>query len=262
MKKETFINSWPQSGRSWLCTLIGKTFELYSGEYDLATKFSSRGFGVDIKNLGKENLHTFPREHEDMNFTKTVNQLNKDKTVCKEMYSEKIDIPSSEVNCIFLVRGIENTLLSNYNRRIKIKNANRNFKGTFSEFIRSDVGSLETMITWLNLWADNFDKLNKCLLVRYEDLHKRCFEELRKVINFIGYSNIPDEILDQAVEFSNIENMRRIERSEGNKNHSMFSSNLHFVNTGKCEVQKDKINKSDLNYINSWVEKLNPIYGY
>ena len=65
MAQEYTIISGPQSGRTWLITMIGKVFYDQYGECDLATKFSPYGFGRDIKNLGAYNLHTFPREHED-----------------------------------------------------------------------------------------------------------------------------------------------------------------------------------------------------
>jgi hypothetical protein len=125
--------------------MIGKVFYDYSGECDLATKFSDY-FGRDIKNLGSYNLQTFPREHEDQAWTKKPEELSVDKSVLKDMYKKGRDLPSNIFDVIFLVRDPWDTLVSNYIRRTKIKNVNTNFKGTLSEFIRLDKGSLKSMI--------------------------------------------------------------------------------------------------------------------
>jgi hypothetical protein len=62
------------------------------------------------------------------------------------MYKKGRDLPSNIFDVIFLVRDPWDTLVSNYIRRTKIKNVNTNFKGTLSEFIRLDKGSLKSMI--------------------------------------------------------------------------------------------------------------------
>lgn len=261
MKEHTII-SWPQSGRTWLITMIGKAIYDYSGECDLATKFSPYGFGRDIKNLGSYNLHTFPREHEDQAWLKTCKEISFDKTFLNDMYGKGNKIPAKDVNCIFLVRNPRDTLVSNYNRKTKIKNPNTNFRGTPTEFITYNRGSLQSMIYWLNVWALNFDKLNSYILVRYEDLHYQGEVELRKVLDYIGYKDIPTHIVKNAVAFANIENMRDIEKREGNTNHSMFSKNLNFVGNGKIGNGWNFFNDKDNEYISSYISMLDSIYGY
>jgi len=262
MAKEKTIISWPQSGRTWLITMIGKIFADYYNEYDLATKFSSYGFGRDINNLGEYNLHTFPREHENQAWLKTSKQLDIDKTTCKDMYGKGNEIPSKNIDCIFLVRDPIDTLKSNYQRRIKIKNSSTNFRGTSSKFIRSNKGSLKSMIKWLNIWSDNFNKFNSYIVVKYENLHNNCFNQMRQVIDFIGYNNIPDDYIQKAIDFGNIKNMRKIEQKEGNKNHIMFGKDIKFVNDGKINVGVDFFDKRDVKYIEKYVKQLSPVYGY
>lgn len=242
--------------------MIGKAFYDYSGECDLATKFSPYGFGRDIKNLGAYNLHTFPREHEDQAWLKKPQELHSDKSVLHDMYGKGNTIPAKDVNAIFLTRHPKDAIVSNYNRKTQVKNPNVKFKGSISEFIRHDKGSLQSMILWLNLWAEQFYKLNSFLLVRYEDLHLNPQGTLRKVLDFLGYSEISDEIVKSAVNFADFENMKKMEAKEGNKHHIMFSKNQPFVRQGKFGRGQNSFNKKDNKYIDYYIYNLNPIYGY
>jgi hypothetical protein len=99
-------------------------------------------------------------------------------------------------------------------------------------------------------------------LVKYEDLHTDGFNQLRKVIDFIGYDQIPNDIIKNAVEFAKFDNMKKIEQEEGNKNHIMFSNDKEFVREGKFGVGKDKFNKEDQEHIQSYINMLNKMYGY
>ncbi|MFW6002724.1 MAG: sulfotransferase domain-containing protein [archaeon] len=99
-------------------------------------------------------------------------------------------------------------------------------------------------------------------LVKYEDLHTDGFNQLRQIINFIGYSEIPDNIIENAVEFARFENMKKMEQEEGGKNHIMFSNDKEFVREGKFGVGKDKFSKEDQEYIQSHVNMLDDMYGY
>lgn len=262
MAQEYTILSWPQSGRTWLITMIGKVFEEYSGEYDLATKFSPYGFGKDIKNLGSYNLHTFPREHEDQAWLKIPDEIQYDKTYLYDMYGKGNKVPAKDVNAIFLTRHPRDCIVSNYNRKTQIKNPKVKFNGTLSEFIRYEKGSLISMIMWLNTWAREANKLNSSILIRYEDLHINPFKSLRKVINFLGYSNISDKIIQNAVEFAQFDNMKQMEQKEGNKHHIMFSKDKPFIRKGKIGYGKYSFNKEDNEYITKWIDKLNSCYGY
>lgn len=261
MSKETTIISWPQSGRTWLITMIGKVFADVYNDYDL-TKFSKYGFGKDIKNLGQYNLHTFPREHEDQAWVKTPDEISEDKTYLNDMYGKGNKVPANEVKVIFLVRDPRDALVSNYNRRMKIKNPATNFRGTPSEFIRSEKGSLKSMIKWLNVWAMSQYQCYDYTLIRYEDLHIQPMYPLSKVLTFIGHGDIKATYLKQAIEFCDIENMRKIEQKEGNTNHTMFSKNINFVGDGKRGKGWDFFSEKDNRYITEQLKNLHPMYGY
>lgn len=261
-EKEKTVISWPQSGRTWLITMIGKVFYDYMGECDLATKFSDY-FGRDIKNLGSYNLHTFPREHEDQAWLKEPQEIDSDKSHLNDMYKKGRTLPSNIFDVIFLVRHPRDTLVSNYIRKNqKIKNPTTKFTGTSSEFIRHDKGSLRSMIYWLNLWTMQRNKMRNYLLVRYEDLHSQGEKELRKIIDFIGYNQIPDSIIADAVEFANIQNMRKMEQKEGGKNHIMFSKDKQFVGQGKIGHGKDFFSTKDNDFITYYINMLYGEYGY
>jgi hypothetical protein len=49
------------------------------------------------------------------------------------------------------------------------------------------------------------------LLVRYEDLKHNPVGELRRVVDFLGFTEVEDALLYEAVEFASFENMRKME---------------------------------------------------
>ena len=63
---------------------------------------------------------------------------------------------------------------------------------------------------WLNEWATALDKLDKTLVVRYEDMRRDNFGELRRIADFMQM-NASDAEVSDAVEWARFENMKQRE---------------------------------------------------
>ena len=50
-------------------------------------------------------------------------------------------------------------------------------------------------------------------MIRYEDLKQGAEAELRRLLDFIGLSNVSDEHIAEAVEYASFKNMRKMEMS-------------------------------------------------
>jgi Sulfotransferase domain len=78
------------------------------------------------------------------------------------------------------------------------------------DFVRhSDIG-LPFLIDYLNLWERNLAKLERGLVVRYEDLRARPAPTLRAITALMGETFSDDEI-EEAVSFGSFDNLRALE---------------------------------------------------
>jgi alcohol sulfotransferase len=71
---------------------------------------------------------------------------------------------------------------------------------------------LPKIIEFLNIWANEKDKLNDFLLVRYEDLKQQPHKILKDIANFLG-AEANNACIEEAIEFSSYENMKKMEQS-------------------------------------------------
>ena len=87
------------------------------------------------------------------------------------------------------------------------------FSGTLAEFLDEPVGSFDTLIQYYNLWSKLGAGTENLLIVRYEDLRAHPGRELRRVVDFMGLSDVKDPEIEEAVSFGAFDNMRAMEKS-------------------------------------------------
>ena len=203
--------------------------------------------------------------HDDRPMLKAPEELQ----TSKEKYRDK--------RVIFLARDPRDVIVSSY---FEMKNRGQLFgdnpyetrkavfSGSLPEFIRKKDGGFETILSYYNIWAENRDIPRDFLLVRYEDLKSDAHNELRRVIDFLGLGFIPDEILDEAVEFASFDNMRKME-AQGEFQNGILrpadQSNQESYKTRKGKVKgfADHLEEADISFINQVMrEKLSPYFGY
>ena len=87
------------------------------------------------------------------------------------------------------------------------------FTGSIHEFVNQDVGGFETIVRYYNIWAFNRQIPRAFMLMRYEDLFANTRAETYRLLEFIGMDHIAEECVEEAIEFSQFENMRKMESS-------------------------------------------------
>jgi hypothetical protein len=87
-------------------------------------------------------------------------------------------------------------------------------------FIQRPELGLPSLIEYQNFWAEHVGGRDDGLIVRYEDLRRDTFGELRRVADFLGES-FTDEQIRQAIEFGSVENLRRLEHEGYFQNNSL-----------------------------------------
>jgi hypothetical protein len=193
----------------------------------------------------------------------------------KELLTSKARYKNKRV--ILLVRDPRDVIVSSYfemkNRgdlfgKNPYEKRSSTFRGTLPEFIHQEAGGFETILTYYNIWAANRDTPKGFLLIRYEDLKTDSIKELRRVLDFLEISNIPDTILKEAVEFASFENMRKME-AEGRFSHGMIKPadktkvETYKTRKGKVHGYLEYLDDIELSYVNERMQEvLSPYYGY
>lgn len=233
------VVSFRKSGRTWLRVMLAKILSLKH----------------DIKNLGLEvHLMTLFKSAPNVFFSHGGSTANLD--FRKLLKRKKI---------ILLVRDPRDAIVSlfhNHTKRTVL------YKEGISEFIRKPDGEFKKMIVFMNNWAEEVkNRKQGLLLIKYEDMQKDIYKELKKVLNFLNI-NVDDTIIDEAVRYGSFENMRKMETSGAFKDARMRPRNIDDENSyktrkGRVGSYKEELNEEDISYLNTEIKtKLDPIFGY
>ncbi|MBC7976157.1 MAG: sulfotransferase domain-containing protein [Myxococcales bacterium] len=236
-----YVLSYPKCGRTWLRLMIGKALDEH---YQLHAK--------NPMELGRMHaLHrAIPRirvTHEHAHKAATIEggkQRFRDKTV------------------VFLVRDPRDVVVSMF---FEASRRTDRFAGTIGEFIRQDVGGLDAILDYYNVWAEAARVPRTFHLVRYEDLHRAPGPVLAGVLAAMQLPVSPAAI-DAAIGFSKFDNMRKLETEN-----AFGSDRLRPANAGDAESFKTRKGKiggyreyltaADLAYVHARIAaRLSPAY--
>lgn len=112
---------------------------------------------------------------------------------------------------IFLVRSPVNMLVSYYYQICYRKKTNKTFND-FSTFIRDPHYGIQKYIDYLTFYMHALESTN-FILVRYEDLKNNTFDELKRILLFVGLDLNESEI-NSIIINSTFEKMREIEQAQ------------------------------------------------
>ena len=189
---DVVILSYPKCGRTWLRIMMGKSIALHFGLGDINYLANDLVADSDAKNLRVR------VSHDDNPHWKEPGKLSRNK---RRYRRQKV---------VFLVRDPRDVVVSMYFERSRREQVD---VGTIGDFLDASVGSLDTIIEYYNIWAANRHQARDFLMIRYEDLKQDAAVELRRLLDFIGLSEVSDKHIAEAVEYSSFENMRKMEVS-------------------------------------------------
>ncbi len=137
------------------------------------------------------------------------------------------------------------------------------------EFVMRDASGIPKIVSFLNTWARDIDKLGDFLLLRYEDLRADPGRELERALRFLGETPTP-EALEDAVAWGSIENMRKIEQTGGGwlsggrlKARDKSNPDSFKVRRAKVGGFRDYFTDAEAAEIDNLIDTtLDPVFGY
>ena len=166
---------------------------------------------------------------------------------------------------IFLIRDPRDVIVSCYFQATK---RIHKYKGSISDFIRSDHYGITKLLNFYNIWHENRHVPEAFLLLRYEEMQADPFHALKTALDFIGIQDVKKEIIENAVSFSSFNNMKKMERAGRFQENKMKPGNAddtesYKIRKGKIGGHTDYLNEEDIKYLNSKISVLlSDTYGF
>ncbi len=247
-RADVFLLWFPKTGGTWvrllLHTALCKHFEV-----------------ENAPPLELEPLHDFdpriPRLrpfHDDAPHWKRPEQLRPH----KERYRDR--------KVILLVRDPRDVMVSLHlqvTRRWKVRS-----DMPLEEFVWAPRGSFRTFVRYYNLWAEHRDVPSELLMLRYEDIHVDPAATLRRMLDFIGVSDVSDDIVRESVTFNQIDALRKREQSGTYDSSRLRPGNAADPESFKARKGKiggfvDYLEPDDIERMDHVIKvELDPWYGY
>jgi hypothetical protein len=258
-RADVAVVSFGKSGRTWLRVMISRYYQLV--------------FGIPERVLiGFENYH---RRHASIpKIFFTHDNYIKD-------YTGSVDskAPFYGKKVVLLVRNPKDIAVSQYfqwqHRMRPAKKKLNNYPPhgadvSAYDFVTDPDCGLPDIIAFLNLWAREAGQVEDLLIVRYEDMRSDTEATLRRVMEFINGSHPDVEAVSGAVEYSSVENMRKLEEQNvfwlaggRMKPGKKGDPNTYKVRRAKVGGYRDYFDAAQAAEIDEYVAKeLSPAFGY
>ncbi len=258
-RADVAIVSFGKSGRTWLRVMISRYYQLVHGIPERVL-------------LGFDNYHRRNPSIPKIFFTH--DNYIKD-------YTGEVDSKASfyDKKVVLLVRNPKDIAVSQYfqwqhRMRPAKKKLNQypphGAEVSPFEFVMDPNCGLPDIIRFLNLWAREAEKIENLLVVRYEDMRSDPNDTLRRVMEFIDDEPAKASAIDGAVEYSSVENMRKLEEKNvfwlaggRMKPGKKGDPNSYKVRRAKVGGYKDYFSEDEAAKIDALVgRELSPTYGY
>ena len=274
MFKNIFLASYPKSGNTWMRSIIGNLYN-FDKEFNLKTLKS-----IPLLSI-KENFDEFENKIYSDNNVLNFDWVSENIIECQKILNNK----SNHLN-IFKTHSVRHKKFTNETvnggfiyiirdpRDVVV--SFKNFSGKSIDKIINELlyektniintnGAHELLSTWkLNVlsWL-NYNTVPR-LIIRYEDLILNIREIVINVIEFLNKThrinlNLSDADIDQIIENTSFNNLKKIEDKYGFDESSKHSS---FFRTGTSNQWKDILSKQQLQLIENNLQTLMKHFNY
>jgi len=149
----------------------------------------------------------------------------------------------------------------------KTKRSRRRMDVDISTFIRDPHYGVDNIVRVMNLWRQRLAHHPQCLWLRYEDMKADTRKALEQLVSFIGIDKVDDSLVDEAVKFSEFENMKKMEAKNAFGSailqaRDVTDPNSFKVREGRVGGYVKHFGEADLKYLDEAIGHLDPFFGY
>jgi hypothetical protein len=248
-KSDVIVLSVAKSGRTWLRVLLNKYF---CAVHDLP--FSLKDLGADER--------TVPS----IIYTHEIWDHYSKASLSQRLFGKYIvpDRILKTKRIIVLYRDPRDVIVSLFFQ--KTKRSNHKIVADLKAFLGNEQYGLSKVIFVLNNWRQRLSSHPNCLWISYEDLKK---DTSGVLINTIGFLNLTphDSCLNEAIEFSSFNNMKKLEKNGGFSDAILKPGNpsdpeSFKVRKGKVGGYIDYFQPEALSQLDGYLSKLDPFFKY
>jgi hypothetical protein len=137
-----------------------------------------------------------------------------------------------------------------------------------SDLVHTERDGLKTIIAFYNSWAAGANVPRDLLVVRYESLKLDAVGELRRIFAFLEVPWVTDDLLEEAVAFASMQNMRELERANALNSIALRPTDASNpdsfkVRRGKVGGYVDYLSPTDVEEMNRLIAThLHPFYSW
>ena len=128
-----------------------------------------------------------------------------------------------------------------------------------SDFLRHPLWGINRMLDFMEYWLKMGSTLPHFLLLRYEDMHRAAAGELRRVMDFMGFEDLEDDLIDTAVAYAQIDNLRKLAVSHFQKEtftpENPQDRDSHKFRKGEIGGYKTYLDNIDIAWFDREIEK-------
>jgi sulfotransferase family protein len=181
-------------------------------------------------------------------------------------------IPAAELRrakIILLARDPRDAFVSHYLQLVRrsADTPNELKRKSVSDLLHDDAFGIKAIVETMNRWLDEFGGRKNFLLLSYELLRKEPARNFRVLLAELGESSPDGEAFAHALEFSEFENMKKLEAagafdSKILKPGDVTDPESFKVRRGKVGGYREYLSEADQRYAKEVMKQLEPRFGY
>jgi len=251
---DMFVVSIPKSGRTWIRTFLCAYF----------CKLREREFTLQPERYGDPEIPRVIYSHDLFEHRTKGNLWDK--------IRGKYLIPGKELRrapVVLLARDPRDTFVSLYLQITRRDPGTREefSKTSMSELLRDKLFGIGSIVATMNDWLEEFSRCSDFFLLRYESLRAEPAEQFRALLARLGQAAPDMSIFQTALEFSEFENMRKLEAAGAFDSKILRARDVadpesFKVRRGKVGGYKDYLAAEDRRYAAGVLARLDRRFGY
>lgn len=251
----TYLVAYPKTGSTWLRFMLA---QILIKAYDLPCELNANINAI-------ADLYPdlpLPRWTHDGAQMLSESGNTKDSTLLF-VYGGRVKFIRS--NVLLTVRDPRDIVVSLYHQLTK-RSLNPMEFDTMSDFIRHPLIGFPRIIRFYTIWSRNRYIPRRFHIIRYEDLSLNGYDTLMSLVDFLSLPDISLEVIKEVYDYSEANNMRKIELS-GNVNGISrydFGTDPNSLKVRKAKIgsYQEEMSPEDIRYCNAEMQKFPSIFGY